>query len=230
MLLFANINQATPNNSAGTLPLQARRPIQGWADITYSFNGGKSRYHAFQGKLDWRIGAGFSILNSLTLSQTKDNGAGSLEGASGNFPAPQNFYDLDADYGLGAYHQPYNNTTSFVLDLPFGAGRRYAGDASPVVDALIGGWQIAGISSVYAGENVTLHTRLAPPSWCPVSNRTSAARTTIGRMSSAKYWCRRTSATRRTGSAGAAWRPRRIRASHSATRREMRTAGRRSGK
>jgi hypothetical protein len=162
MLLFANINQATPNNSAGTIPLQARRPIPGFADITYSFNGGKSRYHAFQGKFDWRIGAGFSILNSLTLSQTKDNGAGSLEGASGNFPAPQNFYDLEADYGLGAYHQPYNNTTSFVLDLPFGAGRRYAGAASPVVDALIGGWQLAGISSLYAGENVTLqYTPLA---------------------------------------------------------------------
>jgi hypothetical protein len=156
MLLFANINQAAPNNSAGTIPLQARRPIPGWADITYSFNGGKSRYHAFQGKFDWRVGTAVSILNSLTLSQTKDNGAGSLEGASGNFPAPQNFYDLDADYGLGAYNQPYNNTTSFVMDLPVGAGRRYAGDVSPVVDALIGGWQIAGISSVYAGENVTL--------------------------------------------------------------------------
>jgi hypothetical protein len=156
MLLFANINQAAPNNSAGTLSLQSRRPIQGWADITYSFNGGKSRYHAFQGKFDWRIGAGVSILSSLTLSQTKDNGAGSLETAPGNFPAPQNFYDLEADYGLGTYHQPYNNMTSFVLDLPFGAGRRYAGDASPIVDALIGGWQIAGISSVYAGDNITL--------------------------------------------------------------------------
>jgi hypothetical protein len=156
LLLFANINQATPNNSAGTLSLQARRPIQGFADITYSFNGGKSRYHAFQGKLDWKLGRGFSILNSLTLSQTKDNGAGSLEGASGNFPAPQNFYDLDADFGLGAYHQPYNNTTSFVLDLPFGNGRRFLGNASPVVDAIIGGWQIAGVNSVFAGETVTL--------------------------------------------------------------------------
>jgi hypothetical protein len=156
LLLFANINQATPNNSAGTIPLQARRPIQGFADITYSFNGGKSRYHAFQGKFDWRVGSGLSILNSLTLSQTKDNGAGSLEGASGNFPAPQNFYNLEADYGLGAYHQPYNNTTSFVLDLPFGSGRRYASTASPVVDAIIGGWQVAGINSIYAGETVTL--------------------------------------------------------------------------
>ena len=155
LLLFANLNQAAPNNSAGTLSLQSRRPIAEFGDITYSFNGGKSRYHAFQGKFDWKMGGGFSILNSLTLSQTKDNGAGSLENASGNFPAPQNFYDLEADFALGAYHQPYNNTTSFVLDLPIGTGRRFAGNASPALDLLIGGWQIAGVNSVYAGEAVT---------------------------------------------------------------------------
>ncbi len=57
LLLFANYNQAAPNNAAGTLTLQQRRPIQEYADITYSFNGGKSRYHSFQTKFDWRIGA-----------------------------------------------------------------------------------------------------------------------------------------------------------------------------
>ena len=156
MLLFANYNQAAPNNSAGTIPLQARRPIPGFADITYSFNGGKSRYKAFQAKFDWRMRAGLSVLSSLTLSKTEDNGAGSLENPNGNFPAPQNFYDLDADFGLSAYHQPYNTTTSVVLDLPFGRGRRFASAPSPLVEALIGGWQIAGINSIYSGETVTL--------------------------------------------------------------------------
>ncbi len=100
MLYFANLNQAAPNNAAGTLSLQSRRPIPEYADITYSFNGGKSRYHAFQTKFDWRIGDNMTLLSSLTLSQTKDNGAGSLENPNGNFPAPQDFNNLDADYGL----------------------------------------------------------------------------------------------------------------------------------
>ncbi len=169
LLLFANFNQATPNNSAGTIPLQARRPIPEFADITYSFNGGKSRYHAFQGKFDWKVGAGFSILNSLTLSRTKDNGAGSLEntGTSGNFPTPQNFYDLEADFGLGTYHQPYNNTTSFVIDLPIGTGRRFLSDASPLVNAVVGGWQVAGVNNIFAGENITIV--YAPPAAFQVS-------------------------------------------------------------
>jgi hypothetical protein len=34
LLLFANFNQAAPNNPQGSLSLQARRPIQEFADIT----------------------------------------------------------------------------------------------------------------------------------------------------------------------------------------------------
>ena len=156
MLLFANFNQATPNNSAGMIPLQQRRPIPGFADITYSFNGGKSRYHAFQGKFEWRMRGGMSLLSALTLSQTKDNGAGSLENPNGNFPAPQNFYNMDADFGLSAYHQPYNSTTSVVWDVPVGEGRRWLSNLPGVAEAILGGWQVAAINSIYAGETVTL--------------------------------------------------------------------------
>ena len=156
MLLFANYNQAQPNNSAGTIPLQQRRPIPEFADITYSFNGGKSRYHAFQGKVDWRMRGGLSLLSALTLSQTKDNGAGSLENPNGNFPAPQDFYNMDADFGLSAYHQPYNSTTSLVYDLPFGRDRRFGSQIPAALDVLIGGWQIAAINSISSGETVTL--------------------------------------------------------------------------
>jgi len=156
MLLFANFNQAVPNNAAGTLSLQSRRPIQEFADITYSFNGGKSRYHSFQTKFDWRIGASMTLMSSLTLSQTKDNGAGSLENPNGNFPAPQDFRNMDADFGLSGYHQPYNSTTSFVIDLPFGSGRKYMSGANKVVEAILGGWQIAGINTILPGGMVTL--------------------------------------------------------------------------
>ena len=125
LLLFANYNQAVPNNAAGTIPLADRRPIPGFADITYAFNGGKSRYKALQTKFEWRVSRDVTLLSSLTLSETKDNGSQSLENANGNFPAPQDFRNLDADFGLSEYHQPYNSTTSFVWTLPFGRGQRW---------------------------------------------------------------------------------------------------------
>lgn len=155
LLLFANYNQALPNNAAGTLSLQARRPIADYSDITYAFNGGKSRYKAIQGKVQWRYHTAVSVLSSLTLSQAKDNGAGSLENSNGNFPAPQDFYNLDADFGLSAYNQPYNSTTSVIWSLPFGRGQRWGAGVPAALDALIGGWQLATINSLYAGEPVT---------------------------------------------------------------------------
>jgi hypothetical protein len=162
LLLFANFNQATPNNAAGTIPLANRRPIAGWGDITYSFNGGFSRYNALQLKVESRLFAGLTLLNSLTLSRTTDNGAGSLENQNGNAPAPQDFYNLAADEGLSNYHQPYNNTTSVIWELPIGKGRRFLGDAPPLVDALVGGWMLSGISFLYSGEPVTFTYTPAP--------------------------------------------------------------------
>ena len=156
LLLFANYNQAVPNNAAGSLSLQARRPIPTFADITYAFNGGKSRYKAFQGKVEWRYRTDLMLLSSLTLSEAKDNGAGSLENPNGNFPAPQDFYNLGAEFGLSAYHQPYNSTTSVIYSLPFGRGKRFGSDLPAALDTLVGGWQLAAINSVYSGEPVTL--------------------------------------------------------------------------
>ena len=155
MLLFANYNQAAPNNAAGTLTLQQRRPIQDWADITYAYNGGKSRYKALMVKYEWRLRGGVSVLSSTTLSKAKDNGAGTLENQNGNAPSPQDFRNVDADFGLSNYHQPYNNTTSFVWSVPVGRGERWMGNASRALDLLVGGWQFAGISSFYSGEPVT---------------------------------------------------------------------------
>jgi hypothetical protein len=142
-LLFANFNQAQPNNAAGSIPLAARRPIPEFGDITYAFNGGRSRYNSFQMRVEGRRGS-LTFLQSLTLSKAKDNGAGTLENPNGNFPAPQNFYDLDAEYGTSAYDQPWNSTTSLVWQLPFFKGNKW-----------LGGWQVAAINNMWAGEVIT---------------------------------------------------------------------------
>jgi hypothetical protein len=154
LVMIANYNQAVPNNAAGSLSIQARRPIPEYSDITYVFNAGKSRYNALQTKIEWRL-RDVTLLSSLTLSKAKDNGAQSLENQNGNFPGPQDFNNFAAEYGTGSYDQPYNSTTSFVWSLPFGRGRRWGGNAGPALDAVIGGWQISGINSVSSGEPVT---------------------------------------------------------------------------
>jgi hypothetical protein len=143
LLMVGNLNQAAPNNAAGTIPLQARRPIPTFGDITEVFNGGKSRYDAFQVKYEWRMGSSLNLLESLTLARAQDNSSQSLENANGNFPGPQDIHNIAADYGTSGYDQPYNSTTSIVWMLPFGRGQAW------------GDWQVSAINTLTPGEPVT---------------------------------------------------------------------------
>jgi hypothetical protein len=145
-----------PNNAAGTIPLANRRPIAGFGDITYAFNGGKSKYDALQLKYEYRMRRGLMLLSSFTWSKARDNGAGTLENPNGDLPSPQNFYDLDADYGTSAFDEPYNSTTSFVWELPFGKDKRWMSDVNALLDAVAGGWTFSGIVVIRSGEAATL--------------------------------------------------------------------------
>jgi hypothetical protein len=42
-------------------------------------------------------------------------------------------------------------TASWLYQLPFGAGRAYAGNASPMLDSLVGGWQLSGLTRWTSG-------------------------------------------------------------------------------
>jgi len=156
LLEFANFNQAMPNQPGQNRPLQDRRPIKNFADITYAFNGAFSDYHSFQLRFEHRFNRGYHLLNSFTWSKAIDNAAGSLENPNGNFPAPQDFYNIRADKGLSAYDQPFTNITSFVWELPFGRGRSYLASLPRVADALLGGWQLSGVNTMTSGPVVTL--------------------------------------------------------------------------
>ena len=102
------------------------------------------------------MGSELTLFSALTLSEAKDNAAGALENQNGNFPGPQDIHNLDADYALSGYHQPYNSTTSVSWSLPFGRGKRWGGNLPLALDLLAGGWQISAVNTLTPGEMVTL--------------------------------------------------------------------------
>lgn len=155
LMVFANANQAVPNLPGQNLPLQQRRPIPNFSDITIAFNGGVSNYNSFQLRFERRFDKGLSILDSFTWSKAIDTAAGSLESPNGNFPAPQDFYNRKNDKGLSAYNQPLTNVTSLVYQLPVGRGQGFLNSISPLADAFVGGWQISFINTVSSGAAVT---------------------------------------------------------------------------
>jgi hypothetical protein len=142
--------------------LDQRRPIPGFRTISGVLPAAFSNYNALQVKFERRFSKGLYILNSFTWSKAIDNVSQVLEEPNGNEGRPQNVYNLAADRGLSAYDQPFNNTTSFVWDLPVGRGRAFGGDLSPWLDGVIGGWTLTGINTMLSGQTINLRYQPSP--------------------------------------------------------------------
>ena len=169
LMLLADYNQARPLTTAElALPaaqrptLDARRPIQGFRSISGVLPAAYSNYHALQMKIERRFSKGVYILNSFTWSKAMDNASQVLEEPGGNEGRPQNLYNIAADRGPGAYDQPFNNTTSFVWELPFGKGRAWLGSLPYALDAALGGWTLTGINTMSSGQAVNFRYTPSP--------------------------------------------------------------------
>jgi len=169
LILLADLNQARPLTSAELAlaaaqrpTLDQRRPIQGFRSISAVLPAAFSNYHALQVKFEKRFSKGIYMLNSFTWSKAIDNVSQVLEEPAGNTGNPQNLYDVAADRGLGAYDQPFNNTTSVVWDLPFGRNRAFAGNLPSLLEAFIGGWTVTGINTMASGQTVNFRYTTSP--------------------------------------------------------------------
>jgi hypothetical protein len=181
---FFNANQGNPalglaNPTDSLAGAGFARPYPTWGgyvgtqwtygDITEAGNVFFSHYNAFQLKYEQRFVQGLTLLNSLTRERSTDNASASLEG---NTPSPQDANNLKADYSQSDYNLPLSNVTSLVYDLPVGHGRQYLGSANPVVDAVLGGWQVSAVNTMQAGTPYNL--TYSPNSATAVSPQISA--------------------------------------------------------
>ena len=147
---FLNGNQRNITATGGY-----SRPFGNWpSDITEALNEFYSNYNSLQVRYEQRMVGGLTLLNSFTWEHSLDNASASLEG---NTPSPQDANNIAADYGQSDYNLPIANITSLVYDLPFGRGRRFGHDLNPVLDVLLGGWQVSAINTAQAGTpfNIT---------------------------------------------------------------------------
>jgi len=158
ILLGGDLNQAVPNNAAGTLTLAQRRPYNGalcCSDISMAFNEGTSSYNSLQTKVEKRYSNGIYLINSFTWSHNIDDAAGHLETEDGDTEYV-NIYNLAGDRGRSSYDQPINETFSVTYDLPYGHGRRYGANSSYLMQTLAGGWQTSFLDQATSGLPVNL--------------------------------------------------------------------------
>lgn len=152
---FLNGNQRNINVAQSTATTTVySRPFANWpSDITEALNEAYSNYNALEARYEQRMVAGLTLLNSFTWEHSLDNASASLEG---NTPSPQDANNLKAEYAQSDYNLPVANITSLVYDLPFGRGRKFGQNLNPIMDGVLGGWQVSADNTAQAGTPFNL--------------------------------------------------------------------------
>ena len=123
------------------------RPYPQFGQITtVDRNDGKIWYNSAQLMINKRVSDGLTLTGTYTFSKMlEENGGGNQVGGTG-FDQPV-FTEADVIVQRSPYpsDRPHRITISGVYHLPFGRDRHYLSDANPVVDAIAGGWEVAGM-------------------------------------------------------------------------------------
>ncbi|BDC47866.1 hypothetical protein F183_A01820 [Bryobacterales bacterium F-183] len=127
-----------------------------------------STYHALQLSINRQFSSGASVYAVYTLSKSLDTrsfdptfttaSAGAVQSASST---PFDIFNRRLNYALSDFDRTHVLQSTFVYDLPFGRGQKFGGTVGPMVNRLIGGWQLRGMFratsgrpfSVFSGEN-----------------------------------------------------------------------------
>jgi hypothetical protein len=106
-------------------------------------------YNAFQASLNKRFANGLNFLAAYTFAKN----LGNADGNTGGFI--QNSYRPDLEHGPVVPDLHHRFTISYVYELPVGRKRHFLADAGRVTDAILGGWQLTGITTAQSGEAIT---------------------------------------------------------------------------
>jgi hypothetical protein len=108
---------------------------------------GRSNYQSVELDLNRRFAGGLLFDVNYTFSKL----LALATVASNPAAAPQWSYD----YGPAPFAPPHIIHFNYVYELPWGKGRRFASSMHPVVDAILGGWTISGLSTWQSGYGLT---------------------------------------------------------------------------
>ncbi len=153
-------NPFQPFVTTGTLSQAtvARRqlllPYPQYTGVTLINNtAGNSIYHSLQTKVGKRFSGGVNFLLAHTFSKLISDVNNQLAPIGGltNVTGVQNWYDLRAERSVSEMDRTHALIFSYVIELPFGKGRKLFGEARGVLGKVIEGWQVNGIARYESG-------------------------------------------------------------------------------
>lgn len=157
MALGAALNQQVTNPFFGyvatgplSLPTVARgqllRPYPQFGEVIPLFYpGAESSYDAFQMTVKRNFAGGLGFEGNYVASKSMDWGT-----------SYQDSYDTASANALSSVHVPYRLVLSTIYQLPIGRDRAIGRNMSPVLNAIVGDWQVNGIWTLQAGPTLSI--------------------------------------------------------------------------
>jgi len=176
---YANVSHRLLRRREGNSPLpgpgniNARRPFRHivlpLAGSTVTTSGcnrhqwdSNANFHSLQTRLEKRLSGGLSLLSSYMWSKAISDARGTaIDGGSSSI-IPQDPLNLRAEKSVADEHRPHRFVLSGIYDLPFGRGRTWLGAMSPLQEAVLGGWTVAGITTLAVGSPLNLSVQGGP--------------------------------------------------------------------
>jgi hypothetical protein len=157
---YGNVPATSPFNTPKISNGQLMRPFPQFGSVTLASQGsGDSVYESFQLKVEKRFGAAGTALLAYTNSKL----IGDVESLSpwleSYGPAGYQYWgNLRLERSLSSYDVPQRLVGSYVVDLPFGKGKKYLSNAHGFVQAVAGGWGLDGMVTLQSGFPLALTT------------------------------------------------------------------------
>lgn len=142
-----NINFQLPADivRVGTANAGTLRPFLSYAAITYIESSAVSRYHGLLSSLNYRVGSNFTLTMSYTFSKNMTDASNDRDAVDD----PQNPFDVSTEYAEARTSRPHIFSASYVYELPW-----YTKGTTGWRRALLGGYQISGITNFESGAPV----------------------------------------------------------------------------
>lgn len=152
-----NINANMLNGTAANHQLY---PLRG--SITRDTNNGSGNYNALQVFMNRRATEGVQLTASYTWSHTLDNSNGAFStgtaGSGSNMFVTSNGIDMKDNYGASDQDQRQTFSFSALAQSPFGRGKKYLNNINPLLDQVIGGWQLDTVVTLQTGSPFDITT------------------------------------------------------------------------
>jgi len=151
-LLPANAPLGAATITAG----QLLRPFPHLTGLTQTWGSlAHSSYHALQFKFRRRFSGGLQFLTAYTWSKTLDDFSSVAGFLNLQNPGYTNNNQRFLDKSLSAQDIAHRLVVNYQWELPFGRGKRLL-NRDGLVDALLGGWSLNGITTVQSGVPISI--------------------------------------------------------------------------